>query len=418
MPNVRGRREGTLFCRSRDNRWVAMVSMPDGRRRSASDPSKDVAVGLLRDLIDQRDRSVTEDPRRLRVGPFLLRWIERVRPQLAPATWRKHESVLRVHVVPALGHRLLSQLSVADVEAFLAQRNDLDPQTRRHFRATLRRALADGYRDGLVTRNVAALAAAPKMRKDERTYLTAAQARQIIEEARDERYWPLWVLILTTGLRVSEALGLAWSDVDLGGSDGSTISRLPFVGTDDAAQRSGVRSMSGLRAKGHARGSAAEYGVAGPTTGGSIRVRHQLVRVNGQWGRGRLKTRQSRRDIELVPQAVEALTEQRRRQDAERGDYPQPIDGLVFTTQTGQPVHSTNVLPSWYATLRRLGLPRVTSHDLRHSAASIMLTGGVPLPVIANILGHSSIRVTADLYAHIGVELKREAVAKLAEALR
>lgn len=368
MPSVRGRNEGTLFCRKRDRHWVAMVTMPDGRRRSASDPSKDVAVGLLRDLIDQRDRSVVQDPRRLRVGPYLRQWIGSVQGDLAPATWRKHESVLRVHVIPALGHRLLRELSVADVQAFLAGRDDLDPQTRRHFRATLRRALADAYRDRLVDRNVAALATAPKMQKAERTYLTTAQAKRVIEEALGERYWPLWVLILTTGLRVSEALGLAWSDVDL------------------------------------------------PNRG--IKVQRQLVRLDGEWRRGRLKTRQSRRSIELVPQAVEALTEQRKRQDAERGDYPRPIDGLVFTTERGQPVHSTNVLPSWYATLRRLGLPRVTTHDLRHSAASMMLAAGVPLPVIAATLGHSSIRVTADLYSHVGVELRREAADKLAEALR
>lgn len=367
MPNVRGRNEGTLFRRKRDNRWVASVTMPDGRRRSASDPSKDVAVGLLRDLIDQRDRSVVQDPRRLRVGPYLRQWIADVQPRLAPATWRKHESIIRVHLIPALGSRYLSLLSVAEVRQYL-DRAAGDPQSVRHHRATLRRALADAYRDRLVDRNVAALAEGPKLNKAERRWLKASEARRIIEEARDERYWPLWVLILTTGLRVSEALGLAWSDIDLPNA--------------------------------------------------SIKVRRQLVRLNGEWGRGKLKTRQSRRDIELVPQAVEALTEQRRRQDAERGDYPQPIDGLVFTTQTGQPVHSTNVLPSWYQTLRRLGLPRVTTHDLRHSAASMMLAAGVPLPVIAATLGHSSIRVTADLYSHVGVELRREAADKLAEALR
>lgn len=367
MPNVRARNEGTLFQRSRDNLWVAMVTMPDGRRRSASDKSKTVAAGLLRDLIDQRDRSVVQDPRRLRVGPFLRQWIASVKGDLAPATWRKHESVIRVHLIPRIGHRLLSELSVADIRALLA-RDDLDPQTRRHHRSTLRRALADALRDGLVSRNVAALAPAPPMQKAERTYLTTAQARRVIEEAREERYWPLWVLILTTGLRVSEALGLAWSDVDLPNH--------------------------------------------------SLKVQRQLVRLDGVWGRGKLKTRQSRRSIELVSRAVEALTEQRRRQDADRGDYPRPIDGLVFTTERGQPVHSTNVLPSWYATLRRLGLPRVTIHDCRHSAASMMLAAGVPLPVIAATLGHSSIRVTADLYSHVGIDLRREAADKLAEALR
>ena len=206
------------------------------------------------------------------------------------------------------------------------------------------------------------------MHKAERTYLTTSQVRYLIEHSREERYWPLWVLIVTTGLRVSEALGLAWSDVDL-----------------EAA---------------------------------SVRVAHQLARVNGEWVRSEPKTRRSRRTVALIPIAVEALREQRVRQDRERADHPRPIDSLVFTTPVGAPIHSTNILPAWYATLKRLGLPRVTTHDLRHSAATMMLAAGVPLPVIADVLGHSTMRVTADLYAHIGVELRRDAADRLAEALR
>ena len=367
MTPVRGHNEGTLFRRKRDQRWVAMVTMPDGRRRSASAASKGEGVRLLAELKRQRDQSVTQDPRALRLGPYLRRWLVEVRPHLAPATYRKHESICRVHLIPALGYRRVSDLSVGDVRGYLLRSSEsLDPQTTRHHRATLRRALADALRDGLVSRNVAALAEAPPMRKAERTYLSTAQVRTVIEEARDERLWPLWVVIVTTGLRVSEALGLAWSDV-------------------------------------------------GPDT---LTVRHQLARVDGRWVRSEPKTRQSRRTIPLTSRAVEALAEQRRRQDAERGEHPRPIDGLVFTTPDGKPIHSSNVLPAWYRTLRRLGLPRVTTHDLRHSAATILLREGVPLPTIAAILGHSTIRVTADLYAHVIEESKVEAATAMQKALR
>jgi integrase len=285
---------------------------------------------------------------------------------LAPATLRQHEMIVRVHLEPSLGHRYLTQLTPSDVDAYLDALT-LDPQTKRHHRSTLRRALADALRDGLVTRNVAALSRPPRMHKAERTYLTAGQVRRVIEGARDEPYWPLWVLIATTGLRVSEALGLAWSDVDL--------------------------------------------------TAETLTVRYQLARLDGAWVRTRPKTRKSRRTIPLTAEAVAALREQRTRQDAAMGDHPRPIEGLVFTTDTGHPIHSTNVLPSWYRTLARLRLPRVTIHDLRHSAASILLAAGVPLPVIADMLGHSTMRVTADLYAHVGQGLRREAADAMHEAL-
>lgn len=367
MPTVRSHNEGSLFRRSRDKRWVAMVTMPNGKRRSRSAASKAEGLANLRELLRQRDQAIPQDPRDVRLGPYLQRWLDDVRPRLAPATWRKHESVVRVHLVPGVGQLRLSELSVNDCRRLMGRIGaELDPQTVRHVRSTLRRCLADALRDGLVIRNVAALAEPPPMHKAERTYLTTAQVRRLIEEGRDDRLWPLWVVIVTTGLRVSEALGLAWSDV-------------------------------------------------GPD---SVTVRHQLARIDGEWVRSAPKTRRSRRTVALIPVAVEALAEQRRRQDVERGDHPRPIDGLVFTTPTGAPIHATNILPPFRALLARLGLPRVTVHDLRHSAASMMLAAGVPLPVIADILGHSTVRVTADLYAHVGVELRRDAADRLAEALR
>lgn len=361
MPTMRGHNEGSLFRRSRDGRWVASVTMPDGRRRSRSGASKAEGLAALKDLLRQRDHAI-EDPRRLRVGPFLRTWLETL--ELAPATIRQHEMIVRRHLSPALGTRLLSQLTPADVDAYLASKR-LDPQTKRHHRSTLRLALNHALREGYVARNVAALSKAPRVDRKERTVLSADQVRRIIEEARDERHWPLWVLIATTGLRVSEALGLVWSEVD-----------------DDV-----------------------------------IHVRRQLARVNGKWVRVELKTRKSRRDVPLTPQAVEALRVQRERQDSERGDNPRPIDTYVFLTETGQPIHSTSILPPWYRLLRRLGLPRVTTHDLRHSAATILFAAGVPLEVIADILGHSTSRVTADLYRHRVPELQRDAARRMAEAV-
>lgn len=382
MTAMRGHNEGSLFLRHRDQRWVAMVTMPDGKRRSRSCPHHDhranerrpceAGVDNLKELLRHRDEG-TKDPVRLRVGPYLARWTGSVRG-LAPSTMRQHKMIVRRHLIPALGSRLLTQLTPSDVDSYLDTARGvrtgkpLDAQTKRHHRSTLRRALADAVRDGLLTRNVAALSKPPSMDKAERVWLTAEQARAVITEARDERLWPLWVLILTTGLRVSEALGLSWSDVDAG----------------------------------------------------TIRVRKQLARVDGGWAPRRLKTRKSRRTIALLPEAIDALAEQRQRQDAEReaAGVPKPIDSYVFLTPTGQPVHSTNILPDWYRVCRRLGLPRVTTHDLRHSAASIMLEAGVPIPVIANILGHSSVRVTSDLYAHVSPELRQDAARKMHEALR
>lgn len=350
MANVRGRNEGTLFPRTRDGRWVAMVTMPDGRRRSASAKSKGEGVALLKELIRQRDASIPADPQRVRLGAYLRKWLDDVRPNLAPATWRKHESIVRNHVDPRLGDRFLSTLSVADVRGFLASRPAADPQTRRHWRSTLRRALADAQRDGLVTKNVAALAEPPKMRRKRPVVLDAVQVRTLIDGTRGERLHAYWTLAATGGLRQAEMLALSWDDIE----------------------------------------------------GAMVHVRHTLHWVDGQPVRDVPKTETSVRDVPIPPVAVSALRDHRRMQLEERAAAGAlGSEGLVFTTTRGQPIQGPNLMPPFRKALARLGLPRVTIHSLRHSAATVLIAEGYPIAKVAAILGHSSSRVTEMVYSHL-----------------
>lgn len=374
------RGEGTIFLRQRqshgktERRWVASMRMPDGSRPSHACPHEHVAGdrrpcqeanGYLVDLGRIRDGMSPPDAQTVTVGVFLSLWAASLH-DLAPATIRQHRMIIRVHLEPAFRGRKLRLLTPGDVDAYLGSLA-LDPQTRRHHRATFRRALADAVRDGYLDRNPAALSRSPKMTKTERRILSASEVRHLIATSRDERLWPLWTLLVTTGLRLGEGLGLAWSDVDLGA--------------------------------------------------GTLRVERQLLWTEGRWTRRRPKTERSRRTIILIPVAIDALREQHRRQDDDLGPRPRPVDTLVFTSPTGRPLHGTNCLPPFRRALMAAGLPRVTLHDLRHSCATVMLEAGVPLPVISRVLGHSSIRITADLYAHVTPELARDAADRLAGAL-
>jgi integrase len=355
------------------------VTMPNGKRPTLSCPHRhrpsdrdcpEVKANLA-ELLRLRDHHAPAGGHTLTLGAFLTAWLADVRPNLAPATWRKHESIIRVHLAPAMGGGLggkrLSDLSVSDVRRYLASA-PVGPQSARHHRATLRRALADAQRDGLVTRNVAALAEAPRMTKAERVVLDAAQVRTLIERTRDDRLHALWVLAATTGMREAEMLALTWSDIDL-----------------DAA---------------------------------SVRVASTLHRINGEWKFRVPKTVMSKRSVPLPPVTVAALREHRRRQLEEQAALGVlGKAGMVFTTPRGQPIHGPNLSKVLYAHLDRLALPRVTVHDLRHSAATVLYARGVPLPVISDMLGHSTIRVTADLYRHRVPELSKEAAQRMQEAV-
>src|SRR5690348_15744100 len=142
---VRGHNEGSIFFRKADRHKVASVSMPNGKRPTLACPHRhrpsdrdcpEVRANLA-ELLRLRDHRAPIGGHTLTLGKYLQRWLEDVRPNLAPETWRKHESHIRVHISPALGHVRLSELSVGDVRRYLG-RSGLDPQTLRHHRATLR----------------------------------------------------------------------------------------------------------------------------------------------------------------------------------------------------------------------------------------------------------------------------------------
>ncbi len=359
---VRGHNEGSLFRRA-TGQYVAVVTMRDGRRVSRWAKDRDAAKANLAELLRLRDAGAPQTGR-IRLGDYLERWV-RDDHGWAPSTARKHASIVRVHLVPDLGGLRLADLGVNDVDRYLRrlEADHLDPQTVRHVRGTLRRGLADALRDGLITRNAAALSRPSRLPHRERSILDATQARSLIETTRTTRYGPLWTILVTTGLRISEALGLAWSDV-----------------APDA-----------------------------------ITVRLALSREAGEWVRRPPKTAKGRRTIPLTALGVEALRAQREQQRADRGMAS--VDGLVFTTPTGHPHHATNLLPRLRADLAAAGLPKVGLHDLRHSAATLLYSMGVPLEVIADQLGHSTVRVTQDLYRHRVPELQRAAADRMQEAL-
>ena len=379
---MRGHGEGTILTRKRRRkdgsvavRYVVVASKPDGTKVSRWFETRKAAEDERKRLADLRAVGRL-DAARLTLGAYLRRWASDM--DLAPATMKQHRNIIDNHLIPRLGDVLLGRLQPSDVDAYLS-RTDLHPQTLRHHRATLRRVLADAQRDGLVMRNAAALSRAPRLRTVERTHLDAAQARALIDVTRDSKvpmlrrvHAPITVA-LCTGLRQAEMLALTWGDIDW---------------------KAGV-----------------------------LHVRHTLHRIPNApddvypWQRMAPKTDKSRRTVDLVPIAIDALRARQREQAADRGGVV-PLDALVFTTSAGHPIHGPNLLPPLRAALKAAGLPlEVTWHDLRHSTASILLGAGVPLPVISRMLGHSTIRVTADLYAHVVPELRKDAADRLQGAL-
>ncbi len=190
----------------------------------------------------------------------------------------------------------------------------------------------------------------------------------MLHAAKGERLEARFTVALTLGLRQGETLGLRWQDVDL--------------------------------------------------EAGDLRVRVALQRVKGKLQLVEPKTPGSRRALPVPPSVVLALREHRRNQLEERlavGPLWQD-SGLVFTTTIGTPPDATNVVRHCRAILDRAGLPRMRYHDLRHACASLLLAQGVKLRTIMEILGHSQLSTTAEVYAHVLPALQGDAANRM-EAL-
>lgn len=374
--------EGSVYVTG-DGRVRGALIVTDPRtgkpvRRTVSGRSRAEVVRRLDELKAAAGAGAL--PTSVTTGEYLAGWLDRERVRVRPSTWRQREQYVRTYVTPRIGSVPLSRLAPADVErmtsALVADRKSA--RTAASARVILRRALSDALRDGLVTRNVAALARPPRIPSRDlvagRDYLNTVDLRRLIAAAEHHPVGPAVAVAATTGLRQGELLGLSWADVRL-------------------------------------------------TAPASLTVRRSLARSYGGdgWELAEPKTARSRRTVNLPTAAVAALHAAKARQDVARtaaGSAWQDTPGLVFTDAVGRPLRGYNLTREFHALLEATGLPSIPFHALRHTAATAMLTAGVPLRVVADVLGHSTITITANIYAGVVPELRREAAEAMDRALR
>jgi integrase len=282
------------------------------------------------------------------------------------------EALARAIIGSKIGAQPLDKLRPSHIEAWKVQleHRGLSESTIRSAYTILRAVLDTAVRDRALAQNPAHAVRRPRVPVREAAYLTPDQVRSVLLAAKPSRYAPLLELLVNTGLRRGEALALHWSDIDF----------------DEKL----------------------------------LRVRGTLARVAGELVVTETKTPRSRRVIPLSPAAERLLRDVRANQRVERlraGSMWQPTP-YVFTTELGEPCDPRNALRALKAAAKRAGLPSsVGLHTLRHSAASVMLSAGVPLKVVSEVFGHASVAITGDIYGHVSPEVSREALTRLSDAL-
>ena len=371
MAKRRGNNEGSIYRRS-DGYWVAALTEPaTGRRRVFYGKTRAEAHGKLQ----KAQRAATDNlpiaPARLTLNQFLTRWLaESVKPSVRPRTYESYDQLVRLHLGPGLGRIRLGRLDAQTVQAFLNKKIDsgLSPRTVQYLHATLRVALGQAERWGLVPRNVARNVKAPTVRPPQIEPFDSDEARRFLVAVNGHRLEALFVTAIATGCRQGELFGLTWGDVDL--------------------------------------------------EAGRLHVRHSLSwSRTGQraWELSEPKTARSRRALDLPAVAQTALQEHRVRQWEEQLKAG-PLwedHGFVFCTPIGRPLDGPNVTHALHRLLASAGLRRQRFHDLRHAAASLLLAQGLSLREIMELLGHSQIALTANLYTHLQPAMRMEAASRM-----
>ncbi|MFI8204456.1 tyrosine-type recombinase/integrase [Streptomyces sp. NPDC085937] len=408
MAKRRANGEGTITKRT-DGRYhaAAYVYRPDGTRtrKFVYGKTREEVADKLTELQEKTRQGIPAASSTMAFGDYLTYWLATIAPErLKPATLNSYEGLTRLYIRPALGKKRLNRLSPADVRRFLTEfkgsclcclrgADHERPEEKRgccavgkcckrlpstrtvqYVHAVLRSALQQAMREELIARNVARIVETPTVTPKEVRPLDSAEARILLKTARAHRLYALWLLLVSTGLRRGEALALTWSDIDL-------MNR-------------------------------------------QLRVRRNVQRIRRELLFGTPKTTRSVRTVSVPRHLVRALTQHREQQERERkvaGKKWQPApgqpDGLIFTTQTGRVIDPRSLNRMLTILCRDANVRRVRVHDLRHTCASLLLSRGVDARTIMETLGHSTITMTLDTYAHVMDTTLRAAADRMDDAL-
>jgi integrase len=364
------------YVARKGDRWYAVVyeglDPVTGKERRRWHPAgttreeaEQLAARLAAELNGRNDKV-----RSLTFGAYLTgQWLPGKKINLAHSTWDGYRRKIERHILPAIGHVRIRRLRPQHLEKLYDRmlhstddRRALAPKTVLEVHLIIRGALKDAVTRGLVNRNVALVAHAPKLRaipKFEPQAWTAQQLQAFLQAAAGHRLFPAFWVLATTGMRRSELLGLRWDDVDL--------------------KKARVSVNRGL-----------------------VAVAYELRESRG-------KTPNSRRSIDLDPTTIKVLRAWREWQKVEHEAAGVESEGWLFTNTDGKPVHPHSISQTFERIANRAGVPRIRLHDLRHTHGTLLIKAGVPVKVVSERLGHGNPAFTIDTYQHVLPGMQAEA---------
>ncbi len=354
MPK-RGNGEGTVYKR-KDGRWEGAVTLEGGKRKRVYGDTRREAQERMTELLraQQLGRLLAEPSQT--VSHYLNHWLEdQIRLKVRPSTYESYALNVR-RLTPYIGQVRLDRLKPSHIQRCYKDllETGLSARSVDQAHRVLRAALRQAVKWELLIKTPTAAATPPRASRREMQPLTPKQVHALFTSTTEDSLHALWVLLCTTGLRIGEATGLEWRHLDF--------------------------------------------------SAGTLTVQQAIQQ---QQGKGLViiepKTGRSRRTVHLATGTIAALRVHQDRQKLTRraADKPWGETGLVFCTRTGLPLAPSNIRRSLHTALAHADLPLIRVHDLRHTAATYLLSIGTHPKKVQELLGHSSIMLTMDTYSHV-----------------
>lgn len=384
MARKASRRRGTVQGRG-DRKWLVRVSLGtdgEGRRvilNRTVQGTKTDAERVLTEILQRSDAGGAVTASRQRLGDWLHEWLEQWTRDIRQRTRLDYESLIRLHVPAWLAIKPLDRLTPSEMQRWIGElgAKGLSPRRIQYAHAVLRAALMRAEKLQKVGRNVARLVDLPRQARGTRRVLSPEEARKFLAACEGEPLGALLGVLLTGGLRPSEAFALRWEDFD------------PATGV--------VRVVRGLTWLAKHGATARSFVIADP------------------------KTESARRAVPLPKAALRLLLAHRRMQAEMRlraGSAWEDV-GLVFTNELGRPVDLDNLRRRDFARVLKKAeiVDALRIYDLRHSAASLLLGANVHPKIVQERLGHASITQTLGTYSHLLPTAQQSAIESLERLL-
>jgi integrase len=361
MAKKRGNNEGTIY-QLPSGSWRAQIYI-NGHRLGKTKKSKKEAQNWLHKTLEKTAGGYTGKGSRILLSEFLQQWLSIKENSVKKTTWTLYEITIRVHIEPILGEIRICDLEPSDIQNLylLKKEQGIGNRSILVMHTIINNSLKTAVKSGVLISNPAKSVSAPRYSSPEMDFYSEHEITQLLLAVKETSLEALIQLAITTGMRQSEILALKWSDMDW---DRSTLT-----------------------------------------------IQRQLLRKYENCNYySSLKTSAGRRTISLGLNTIQTLKEHHKRQITEKdkmGDQWDQND-LLFPSLNGKPIHQRNLVRKFKKVLNESGLREIRFHDLRHTAASLMLNHGVPTIIVSKRLGHSKVSITLDTYGHLLPGMQQE----------